>query len=89
MISLYTTLAELKNEHEITQFMKDLCTPKELEDLQARWKICQMLHANNDSYRSIHQKTGESLTTICRVARFLKDETNYGYKNALERIKNR
>lgn len=77
----------LKNRQEILYFLKDLCTPQEIGALSERWKVCQLLNSEQYSYRDIHSLTGASLTTISRVARFLKDEPYNGYKNVLARIK--
>lgn len=85
--SLCTALLLLKNEQEVHNFLKDLCTPQEIIALAERWKVCQLLHTGNLSYREIHDLTGASLTTIGRVARFLKDEPYNGYKTILNRIK--
>lgn len=66
-------------------FLKDLCTPSELASLSERWQICLALHKGL-SYREIHGQTGASLTTIGRVARFLKDEPYQGYLSLLNKI---
>jgi uncharacterized protein YerC len=39
------------------------------------------------SYREIHKITRASLTTIGRVARFLRDESYGGYRNILKKEK--
>jgi len=77
----------LKNRQEVLHFLKDLCTPQEINALSERWKVCQLLSAEQYSYRDIHAITGASLTTIGRVARFLKDEPYHGYTTVLSRIK--
>ena len=77
----------LKNKNEALNFLKDLCTPQEISALNERWKVCQLLERGNLSYREIHKLTGASLTTIGRVARFLKDESYHGYLTILQRIK--
>ena len=87
MKSLYDAFLLLKTTDELTNFLKDLCTPKEITEMQERWKVCQLLEHGDLSYRAIHKITGASLTTIGRVARFLKDEKYNGYKTALDRIK--
>jgi TrpR-related protein YerC/YecD len=75
----------LKTEKEIYNFLKDLCTPTELSALAERWQICGCLNEGL-SYREIQQQTGASLTTIGRVARFLKDEPYQGYTTLLHKI---
>ena len=75
----------LETEIEVYNFLKDLCTPSELEAFSERWNICQYLHQGL-SYRKIHEKIGASLTTIGKVARFLKDEPYQGYRTVLKKL---
>lgn len=77
----------LRNKEECELFLKDLCTPQELSALKERWRVCQMLEAGELSYRQIHERTGVSLATIGRVARFLREEDYGGYRLILSRIK--
>ena len=86
---LSEALLLLSNKEEVHNFLKDLCTPQEINALQERWKVCQILANGDLSYREIHQITGASLTTIGRVARFLKTEPYHGYKTILRKIKTR
>lgn len=76
----------LETEKEAFQFLKDLCTPAELNALAERWQICQSLNEGL-SYRETHAKTGASLTTIGRVGRFMKDEPYQGYRLLLNKLK--
>jgi TrpR-related protein YerC/YecD len=76
----------LENKEEVMNFLKDLCTPQEIRALQERWKVCQLLERGL-SYRQISDVTSASLTTIGRVARFLKDEPYQGYRSILNRMK--
>lgn len=87
MISLYQAFLTLKNEEEVERFLKDLCTPQEVLSFKERWNVCQFLDKEELSYNEIHKKTGASVTTISRVARFLKNEPHKGYKLALDRSK--
>ena len=87
MDELIDTLLILKTRQQLHDFFKDLCTPAELKALSERFKVCQLLENDSLSYRDIHKSTGASLTTIGRVARFLRDENYGGYKNALNLIK--
>jgi TrpR-related protein YerC/YecD len=84
--SLYQAILLLKTQDECQRFFTDLCTPQELAAMQERWRVCQLLETSDLSYRDIHQKTGTSLTTIGRVARFLREESYKGYKLVLDRI---
>lgn len=86
---LFKILANIQDPDSIARFMKDLCTPQEIKALAERWQICKLLHQGNMSYREINEHIGASLATITRVARFLKDEENYGYKSVLDtQVKN-
>lgn len=85
--SLYQAILSLKDTEEIKTFLKDLCTPQEISIMIERWKVCQLLERGDLSYREINAVTGASLTTIGRVARFIKNEENNGYQIALSRIK--
>lgn len=84
---LFDALLLIKDTNECRRFMMDLCTPQEIKSLKERWRVCQLLEQGNLSYRDIHNLTGASLTTIGRVARFLKDETHLGYRTILDKIK--
>jgi TrpR-related protein YerC/YecD len=77
-----------ETEKEMYHFLKDLCTPVELNALAERWQICRYLDKGL-SYREINAKTGASLTTIGRVGRFMKDEPYKGYITLLEKIKDK
>lgn len=85
--NLCDALLLLENPVEAFNFLKDLCTPQETTALAERWRVCQLLDKGGLSYREIHSITGASLTTIGRVARFLKDEPHQGYITVLKRMK--
>lgn len=88
-IELSQALLMLKTPEEVFNFLKDLCTPQEIAALNERWRVCQLLDEGNLSYREIHALTGASITTVGRVARFLKDEPYKGYRTILDKIKGR
>lgn len=46
MISLYKAFSSLDTEAKFNSFMTDLCSPAELRELNARWKIAQALWKN-------------------------------------------
>ncbi|MBA2628580.1 MAG: transcriptional regulator [Rickettsiaceae bacterium] len=85
-VSLLDTILAIETKDQLGNFLKDLCTPAELRSLDERWKVCQLLAKENLSYREIHAITGASLTTIGRVARFLKEERYGGYRNILAKL---
>lgn len=67
---LMQALSQLKDEKEALAFFTDLCTPAELEAMADRWEVVPLLRIGLP-YRTIHEKTGVSVTTITRVARSL------------------
>jgi TrpR-related protein YerC/YecD len=83
--ALFGAILCLESLHDCRAFFRDLCTPAELQALKDRWAVAQLLTAGL-TYRAIHERTGVSITTIGRVARFLTDGTG-GYNKVLERIK--
>jgi len=87
MIELADALLCLRTVSEIRRFLRDLCTPKEIYELERRWEICQLLQAGQLSYREIAEKLKTSVTTVTYVARFLRKEPNQGYATAFKRIR--
>ncbi len=85
-VSLYEAILALKSAEECASFFHDLCTPAENMAMRERWRVAQLLNQRQLSYREIHQKTGVSLATIGRVARFLTQEHYHGYRLVLDRI---
>lgn len=84
---LYKALLSLENETEMEAFLRDLCTPRELESYAERWAIARRLSQDKaPSYRDIASDLGASTTTVTRVARFLKDEPHQGYRLVLDRL---
>lgn len=78
---LYEAILRLETVAECRNFFVDLCTPAEIEALSDRWEVVRML-MKKESYRTIAEQTGVSLTTIGRVARFLHGP-HEGYKSVL------
>lgn len=81
--SLFEALLSLKNADEMGAFLRDLCTPAELEVMVDRWRVVPYL-LEGVSYREIHERTAVSITTIGRVARYL-NQGNGGYLAAAAR----
>src|ERR671912_188822 len=67
---------------EMGRLLVDLCTPAEIRTLAERWHVARLLDGTDLSYREIHDATGVSTTTVVRVARFLRQEPNRGYRAA-------
>jgi TrpR-related protein YerC/YecD len=87
MYSLYQAFQSIKTEEEFNVFLKDLCTPKEIKDMNERLLVASKLYGGQKSYREIHNECGVSLVTITRVARFLNHEPHHGYQLVLKRLK--
>ncbi len=85
--TLYEAVLQLKSPKECEAFLQDLCTPAEINAMQERWRVAQLLDSRTLSYRDIHEQTGVSLATISRVARFLMQEAYQGYRLILDRIR--
>ena len=83
---LAAVLAALRSDEEARLLLRDLCTPAEVRTLAERWQVARLLDAGQLTYREIHDATGVSTTTIVRVARFLKEEQNGGYRLLLDRL---
>lgn len=74
------------NRDEMHRLLADLCTPAEIRTLAERWHVARLLEQGGLTYREIHEATGVSTTTIVRVARFLRQEPNEGYRLALDKL---
>lgn len=85
--ALCRAIFSLKSTEECRNFLRDLCTPAELQALVDRWQVVELLE-DGLTYRRINELTGVSVTTIGRVARFLADGYG-GYRAALDRAASR
>ena len=79
--ALCRALLALRTLPEIRAFLRDLCTPAELEALTDRWRVVPYL-LDGLAYREIHDRTAVSVTTIGRVARCLS-QGDGGYRAAV------
>lgn len=85
--SLCRALLALDDLPSMRAFLRDLCTPSELEAMTDRWKVVPYI-VDGVPYREIHELTAVSITTIGRVARFL-NEGNDGYMQAVKASRTR
>jgi TrpR-related protein YerC/YecD len=85
--ALFDAVTSLRTTEECRNFFQDLCTPAELQALVDRWQVVELL-LQDMPYRQIHDKTGVSVTTVGRVARFLTAGFG-GYKTVVERTRRR
>src|SRR5438094_9071632 len=84
---LCAAIAALKTTEECQAFLRDLCTPAELQAMADRWTVAEYLKRGLP-YREVHRLTGVSITTIGRVARFLVQGYG-GYAAAARRLEER
>jgi TrpR-related protein YerC/YecD len=84
--SLVGALLTQRTPEELRAFLRDLCTPAELQAMADRWAVVECLQKDMP-YREIHRVTGVSITTIGRVARYLA-AGNGGYSLAVKRLEN-
>ena len=82
--ALFAAVLALQDARECRNFFRDLCTPAELQAMADRWQVVKPI-ADGEPYRSIHDRTGVSVTTIGRVARCLTDGHG-GYQQVLARL---
>jgi len=82
--SLCTAILALRTPEECRAFLRDLCTPAEIQAMADRWAVVEYLKRGLP-YREIRRLTGISLTTIGRVARFVA-LGNGGYDTATRRL---
>ena len=85
--ALFRAVVSLLSPAECRNFLRDLCTPAELQALVDRWQVVELLEEGL-TYRRINDLSGVSVTTIGRVARFLTDGFG-GYRIAFDRTSGR
>lgn len=83
---LIKAISNLENEKEVENFLNDLLTPAEMDELSTRFQIAKLLWTTDMPYLEIANKLKTSTTTVTRVARFLHKEPNKGYKKILKRV---
>jgi len=82
--ALAEAVLQLRTVDECRAFLKDLCSPTELQALADRWSVVGFLQEGLP-YREIQRRTGVSVTTIGRVARYLT-QGNGGYALVVKRL---
>jgi TrpR-related protein YerC/YecD len=80
---LATALMSIDRESDMLNFLRDLCTLEELEELSTRWEAVQLIN-KGISYRKISDKTGLSTTTVTRIAHWLNHGEG-GYQAVLKK----
>jgi len=84
---LFATISSLRGQDQIRQFLRDLCTPGELEAMAQRWEVVQLLNEGMP-YLEISKRTGASTATVTRVAQWFHHGEG-GYLLALRKQKRR
>jgi len=80
---LVKALISIKKEVDMQNFLRDLCTLEELEEISNRWKAAELLNKGMP-YREVAEKTKMSTTTVTRIAHWIKHGEG-GYKKSLEK----
>ena len=70
---LAVVLSKMSNPNEISQFLKEICSPAECKSLASRWQLMKLLE-QGDTQRAIAAKLHLSLCKITRGAKFFKEE---------------
>ena len=83
-MKLSTALKNINSDREINNFLKDLCTPSEIQAMEERWEVAKLLYQGKLTYRDIASTLNTSTATVTRVARFLYKESNQGYLKVLK-----
>lgn len=74
-----------KDEAQMLNFLRDLCTLEELEELGSRFQVVELLAAGK-SYREIAKLAKVSTTTITRISHWLVHGEG-GYRAVLSKLK--
>ena len=82
--SLYRAILTLRTPEECYQFFSDLCTVPEMNDMEQRFEVAQLLDQGL-IYNKILEETGASSATISRVNRSL-NYGNDGYRMVIGRM---
>ena len=83
---LVQAFSQLKNEKQITGFLRDLLTPAEIEEFSRRFQIAKLLWTTSLPYTQIAEKVNTSTTTVTRVAQWIYKENWHGYSSVLQKI---
>ena len=81
----FDAILSLENKDECRKFFEDICTIKEIQDMQQRLTVAQMRDAGC-VYNEITEKTGASAATISRVNKCLTYGSD-GYRLVLKKLK--
>lgn len=80
---LVKALVSIEKEVDMQNFLRDLCTLEELDEISNRWEAVGLLN-KGIPYREVATKTGMSTTTVTRIAHWMKHGEG-GYKKILKK----
>ena len=83
-LDMYKAILTLGTLDEVMKFFDDLCTVSELQAIEQRFQVAELLNEGL-IYNDILEKTGASSATISRVNRSLQYGVD-GYAVAFERL---
>ena len=83
---LYDAIVSIEERKECEEFLRDLLTETELNEVATRWLVARLLN-KGATYIEIENITGLSSTTVARVHKWLK-KSKGGYVAMLDKIEN-
>ena len=83
---LYDAIVSIEERKECEEFLRDLLTETELNEVATRWLVARLLDKGT-TYIEIESITGLSSTTVARVHKWLK-KSKGGYVAMLDKIEN-
>lgn len=81
---LIQAILALETSNEVSRFLRDLMTEKEIREFASRFKAAEML-IKKESYSAIEKETGLSSRTIARVAKWLRGKEG-GYRTIINKL---
>ena len=83
---IYDAIVSIEERKECEEFLKDLLTKTELNEVATRWLVARLLDKGT-TYIEIENITGLSSTTVARVHKWLK-KSKGGYVAMLDKTEN-
>ena len=83
--NLIKAIAILQDKNEVCNFLRDIMTIAEIEELAMRLDIAKNLFEKKHSYKEIAEKVKTSTTTVTRVSHWLFRGCG-GYANVLKKM---
>ena len=82
---LETIYKVAKNKNLLNDFMNDILTPKEMENVSTRWQIVRRL-AKGEHHQNIAEDLGLGVATVTRGSREMRKKEG-GFRRALKFLK--